>query len=591
MASIVEFLVKVKDMASGPFSKLAATGTKSFSSLERNVNSFTSKFNRLGMSISDIDKRLDQLKRTREISVSYSQIRNANREISELERRKARLGNTGATGGFGRLLGAGLLGPSLGFAGIAGGASLLGGVLSSGMEREATETQFEVMAGKKQGSQLTKSLASFAQKSIYGSEVFGVAQQMLSFGIGAEKVMPYIKMIGDVSGGNAQKMKSISLAFSQVSAAGKLTGQDLLQFVNTGFNPLKLISEKTGKSMAQLATDVSDGKVSFNDVVGAMQSATNAGGRFHKMTETLGNKTFGKWQALKGSVSELATSFGTKLLPAFSKVVQVGQFMADNTQYIYGGALAWGAYTAATGLASLATEIQTGAITRASVAQNLFNLATKLNPWGLLAAGLAGTYVWLDRVLEKYGGWGVALNTSWTTIKAWTFNVKTAFLDAFQEISYWIEMGQLRVKQFYQFIKGGPKTASVQIEALQINRQNQRKQNLADIAKSSQNSNYAWDRFLWNKNSGKSADSIGAGTGGAGFGANGLGGVPASMEDSNKGITGGGVRNLTINLGKFLDNITIQTTNLEAGVDEIEDKILEMFLRVTNAGQYAISNQ
>ena len=80
--------------------------------------------------------------------------------------------------------------------------------------------------------------------------------------------------------GNAQRFQALSLAFAQVSAAGKLTGQDLLQMVNAGFNPLQEMSKKTGKSISELKDLMADGAISTKMVEDAMASATGAGGRF-----------------------------------------------------------------------------------------------------------------------------------------------------------------------------------------------------------------------------------------------------------------------------------------------------------------------
>ena len=67
-------------------------------------------------------------------------------------------------------------------------------------------------------------------------------------------------MLGDVSAGNKEHMEALTLAFSQTTAAGKLMGQDLLQYINAGFNPLQIIAEHTGKKMSDLKDAMSEGK-------------------------------------------------------------------------------------------------------------------------------------------------------------------------------------------------------------------------------------------------------------------------------------------------------------------------------------------
>lgn len=89
-----------------------------------------------------------------------------------------------------------------------------------------------------------------------------------------------MKQLGDISLGNSDRFQRLSLAFAQVSAAGKLTGQDLLQMVNAGFNPLQEISKKTGQSISDLKDQMADGAISTKMVEEAMKSATEEGGRF-----------------------------------------------------------------------------------------------------------------------------------------------------------------------------------------------------------------------------------------------------------------------------------------------------------------------
>ena len=76
------------------------------------------------------------------------------------------------------------------------------------------------------------------------------------------------------------KLSSLTLAFSQVQSTGRLMGQDLLQMIGQGFNPLQIISEKTGRSMADLKKDMENGAISADMVTEAFKIATSEGGRF-----------------------------------------------------------------------------------------------------------------------------------------------------------------------------------------------------------------------------------------------------------------------------------------------------------------------
>ncbi len=125
------------------------------------------------------------------------------------------------------------------------------------------------------------------------------AQTMMSFGMSSEQTMKVLKQLGDIAGGNEEKMNSLSLAFAQVSSAGKLQGQDLLQMINAGFNPLQVISKKTGKSMADLKGIMEKGGISAAAVGKAFELATQKGGLFYQGADR-GSKTLnGLFSSLK----------------------------------------------------------------------------------------------------------------------------------------------------------------------------------------------------------------------------------------------------------------------------------------------------
>lgn len=199
----------------------------------------------------------------------------------------------------------------------------LGGAISSGLEGTQKKTSFQVLAGDAAGGKLYGDLTKFAQDSIFGTELYDNAQTMLAFGQNVNDIMPRLKMLGDISMGSKEKLQSLTLAFSQIQSAGRLTGQDLLQLINAGFNPLTIISEQTGKSMADLKKIMEGGGISADMVTEAFKSATSEGGKFFNMTERIAETPFGKWEALKGQLQGVGLQFGTALLPTVSKVLDI----------------------------------------------------------------------------------------------------------------------------------------------------------------------------------------------------------------------------------------------------------------------------
>lgn len=192
----------------------------------------------------------------------------------------------------------------------------IAGTMQSAMERQKLQVSFDVMTGSKEaGSKLTKELVDLQKNTILGGEVFEGAQTMLGFGIEQAKVVDTLRMIGDVSMGDAEKFKSLTLAFSQIQSAGKLQGQDLMQLINAGFNPLNEISKKTGKSIGELKEDMAKGAISAQMVEDAFKSATGEGGAFNNMLGQMAETSAGKWAQLQGAWGETKVKIGEAMEP------------------------------------------------------------------------------------------------------------------------------------------------------------------------------------------------------------------------------------------------------------------------------------
>lgn len=178
-------------------------------------------------------------------------------------------------------------------------------------EIQMLESSFEVLLGGKGVSGFMSELKQFAVDSpLSMNGVANAAQTLLGFGIAAEKVMPTIKQIGDISMGNEDRFKSLSLAFAQMSATGKLMGQDLLQMINAGFNPLMTISEKTGKSIGDLKKEMENGSISSQMVADAFASATAEGGKFYGMTQKQAEGIKGLQAQLEGGLQDAYNKIG-----------------------------------------------------------------------------------------------------------------------------------------------------------------------------------------------------------------------------------------------------------------------------------------
>ena len=219
-----------------------------------------------------------------------------------------------------------------------GGAQIISGIKKMSAlaaEFEQTAIAFQTMLGsKKAASDMLSDITQFANKTPFTRmQLAGSARLLLNFGMDAKKIMPSIKMLGDVAGGNADRFDRLSLAYAQVQAAGRLMGQDLLQLINAGFNPLQIISEKTGVSMLNLKKQMEKGLISAKDVENAFLLATSAGGKFFGMLGSQSQTFSGRMSTLTDKIQSLAINMGqsinTFLGPALDKAISKLDMMID----------------------------------------------------------------------------------------------------------------------------------------------------------------------------------------------------------------------------------------------------------------------
>lgn len=273
-------------------------------------------------------------------------------------------------------------------------------VISIRSEMESLQTSFKTLAGEQIGGELFEQIKEYELRTpMIMQDLASGAQTMLAFNIPAQDVMKHLKAIGDISMGDSEKFKSLTLAFSQMSATGKLMGQDLLQMINAGFNPLQVISEQTGKSIGQLKEEMEKGAITTKMVQDAFHAAASEGGQFNGMLEAQ-SKTLkgaisnleGAWQYMLNDIGEAQEGLIVGSIDMAQKIIanyqQVGQI-------IMGLITTYGIYKAAvvTAIAAEKLHIETLTIAKVRIAvvekvQAALNATMLANPYVAAATAL-----------------------------------------------------------------------------------------------------------------------------------------------------------------------------------------------------------
>lgn len=249
----------------------------------------------------------DILARDRGASRTFDRVANA----ADRAGQKGESFGTRIQAGFGKLARVGVLAGSA-TAAIGGIAIAAGGMgVKTAAANEQAEIAFTTMLGsaKKAGSFL-KELQAFAAKTPFEfPELQTAASSLISAGINADKVIPIMTTLGDVTAGmgtGAEGVKRATVALQQMSAAGRITGEDLNQLRDAGIPVYDLLAKATGKSKAEVVKLAQAGKLGKKEL-GQMMKALESGKgleRFAGLMDKQSASLSGMWSTFKDTLGQ-----------------------------------------------------------------------------------------------------------------------------------------------------------------------------------------------------------------------------------------------------------------------------------------------
>ncbi len=335
MSHTVEYIYKLTDKVSGSLVRIAGTAATVSARMEQT----RSRIEKTGSSIGGIHAKISELENKRSSSTAIREIRKLNGEIRGLERQAHKLENLPPEGFINRLRYA-----NNGLGGLAMTALKGYSIMQSwqgikafagmGMDMEQTRAKFSVLLGTvEKGNQMIGDLNKMANATPFqNADLIKNAETLLAFNVAGEKVLPTMQMLGDVAMGDKNKLQGLTLAFAQMMSTGRLMGQDLLQMINQGFNPLVELEKMTKRPLSQLKKDMEEGKISSKMVESAFQHATSSGGRFYQMMGKMSETGLGKVSTLLGKLQAKLVEYAEKLTPIIVEIMNFGIAFVDNIE-------------------------------------------------------------------------------------------------------------------------------------------------------------------------------------------------------------------------------------------------------------------
>jgi tape measure domain-containing protein len=193
--------------------------------------------------------------------------------------------------------------------------------LSVAAGNEQAQISFETMLGSATKAQdFLGKLQQFAASTPFEfPELQTAASSLISAGINADKVIPIMRNLGDVTSGmgtGSEGVKRATVALQQMNAAGKISGEDLAQLRDAGIPVYDLLAKATGKSKAAIVDLANKGKLGKKELQQMMDAlagpAAQAGlGRFSGLMDKQSQSLTGMWSTIKDTAGQgLATAIG-----------------------------------------------------------------------------------------------------------------------------------------------------------------------------------------------------------------------------------------------------------------------------------------
>lgn len=199
-----------------------------------------------------------------------------------------------------------------GFIAAYGGKKLWDLLIGSNAEMEQYTTSLEVMLGSaSKASAMIEKMRDFAAKTPLTLEnVISGGSLLMSYGVDKSNLIDTMTKLGDLASGNAEKMDRITLAYGQMLAKGKVTGEELMQMTEAGVPLQTALAESIGVTGEEFSKMVSKGEVGIDALNKAITGLTTGNGKFAGMMEKQSQTMQGMLSTLQDNISEFFRKMG-----------------------------------------------------------------------------------------------------------------------------------------------------------------------------------------------------------------------------------------------------------------------------------------
>ena len=538
-------------MVSSGLVKMAETARKTTSAIKGTNDTLANSYDTIKRKISELESAIGK-------STSVKYIREARRELSELNR-MARLapGNLSGSGGGGLLRGI------LPAVGVAAALSFGGNMVSSARNQDSTARAVN-FATNGQGAQAIAGVKAinnqYGLSNEAGIEGFKtLAGSVRSLGFPLEETLRLYKAVGAAAGAmgvNSEAQKGIFLALGQIASKGTVSAEELRGQIGERLpGAFGIAAKAMGMTEQQLGKVMQKGELLSKDFL--PKFATELQKTFGTAAEQAANGPQAVYERFNNVLFELKNTIGSALLPTVTQLAQafietVG-WVKENWSWLGFLLTIVSALAIGYGSVIMATKLW-------AAAQLVLNTALALNPIGLVVAAVAALVAGIIYAWNKFEGFRAVLFGVWEVAKmlgdvfiglgkilvgGLTFNpmLLKEGVSQLAGVAKDIANGGIQKKFTLGYDKGVADFRAQKQTAAEIPGGNTLTQGVA------------------NKNN-----------------------ATSTATDTAQSIASGGPRTINIYGVKFAEKIEVHTTTLEKGLDNIKDQLDEYLLRLLNSG-------
>ena len=207
------------------------------------------------------------------------------------------------------------------------------GLAYNAMQQNANAALKTMLGSQKAVNEQMEKLGKLAQNSPFSKATFiSAQQQLIAFGVEVEKVIPLLDAMQNAvaaSGGGSQQLADLAFVVAQIKAAGKITGQDLIQLGQRGINAAEIIGKAFGKSSAEVKAMISKNQIDADQAIDALTKGMME--KFGGATDAIKQQWSGAADRIKAANRDIGADLGKMFIdPAGGgRAVEWGNKLAD----------------------------------------------------------------------------------------------------------------------------------------------------------------------------------------------------------------------------------------------------------------------